>query len=160
MDPFLKTSSGNVDRPAYPQPLATRDVIAPMTVVSYYIILSCVRCSWKHIHEPRFQRLSAAAAVRSATATVPIPGAHRPVRGRAHVAVARRVSAARVPAVRLGPVAVPERADRRARRHTHLVDAAHAARHRRAGAHRLQVRPRLTRARGPRAHGFSQRDRA
>lgn len=98
--------------------------------------------------------------MQCATATVPVPGAHRPVGGGAHVAVAGRLSAARLSAVRLGPVAVPERADCRAGRHTHLVDSAHAARHRRPGAHRLQVRSRLTRARGPRADGFSQRDRA
>lgn len=98
--------------------------------------------------------------MRLAAPTVPVPGAHRPIGGRAHRAVAGRLSAARLSAVRVGPFAVPERADRRAGRHTHIAVAAHAARHRHAGAHRLQIRSRLTRARGPHAHGFGQRDRA
>lgn len=115
--------------------------------------------SREHIHEPRVQRVPAA-PVRPAAAAVPVPRAHRPVGGGAHVAVADRLSTARLSAVRVGQVAVPERADRRAGRHTHHADVGHAAGHRRAGAHRLQVRPRLTRARGPRADGLRQRDRA
>lgn len=99
--------------------------------------------------------------MRPATATVPVSGAHRPFGGGVDAALADRLSVARLSAVLLGPVAVPERTDRRAGRHTHLAHADHVVRHRRPGAHRLQIRPvRLTRARGPRAHGFSQRDRA
>lgn len=99
--------------------------------------------------------------MRPATATVPVPGAHRPVRGGVDATMVGRLSVARLSAVRLGPVVVPERTDRRAGRHTHIAHVAHAVRHRRPGAHRLQIRPvRLTRARGPHALGFSQRDRA
>lgn len=116
--------------------------------------------SRQHLHEPRFQRLPTATAVRPATATVPVSRAHRPVRGGAHGAVARRVSVARLSAVRLGAFAVPERADRRAGHHTHFAHVAHVAVHCRAGAHRLQVRSRLTRPGGPSADGFGQRNRA
>lgn len=78
--------------------------------------------------------------MRSTTATVPIPGAHRPIRSGAHVPVGRRLFSARMSAVRLRAFAVPQRADRRAGRHTHLVDGAHVARHCHAAAHRLQIR--------------------
>lgn len=98
--------------------------------------------------------------MRTPAAAVPVPRAYRPVGGGAHVAVAGRLSVARLSAVRVGPVTVPERSDRRTGRHTHLTHAGHAAGHRRPGAHRLQIRPRLTRARGPRANGLGQRDRA
>jgi len=74
--------------------------------------------------------------------------------------MARRVSVARLSAVRLRTVAVPERADRRAGHHTNFAHVAHVAVHCRAGAHRLQVRSRLTRPGGPSANGFGQRDRA
>jgi len=99
--------------------------------------------------------------MRPATATVPVSGAHRPFSGRVDATLADRLSITRLSAVLLGPVAVPKRTDRRASRHTHLAHADHTVRHRRPGAHRLQIRPiRLTRTRGPRAYGVSQRDRA
>lgn len=108
-----------------------------------YVLLICIAhnnmlYSRQHLHEPRFRRLPAT-SVRPATPTVPVSGAHHPVRGGTHGAVARRVSFARLSAVRLGPVAVPERADRRAGHHTHFPHVAHVAVHRRASAHRLQV---------------------
>lgn len=100
--------------------------------------------------------------MRPAAAAVPVPRAHRPVGRGAHVAVADLVRAARLSAVRVRPVAVPlqRRPGGRAGRHTHLAVRGHAARRRRAGAHRLHARPRLTRARGPRARRLGQRDRA
>lgn len=123
------------------------------TFIYVYFIVDYSR---EHIHESRFQRLPAA-AVRSATATVSVYGTNRSVGGVADGAVADRLFTARLSAVRLGTVAVPERADRRAGHHTYLVDAAHAVHHRHPSTHRLQIRSRLTRARGPCANGFGQR---
>lgn len=114
--------------------------------------------SRQHLHEPRFQRLPTATAVRPSTATVPVSGAHRPVRGGALGAVAGRLSVTRLSAVRLGTVAVPERANRRAGHYTYFAHVAHVAVHCRASAHRLQVRSRLTRPGGPNANGFGQRN--
>jgi len=73
--------------------------------------------------------------VRPSTATVPVSGTYHTVCCSAHSAVVCRMSAARLSAVLLSTVAVPEWPDRRAGHHTHFAHIAHIAFHCCAGAH-------------------------